>query len=333
MIFRFLGGVGVGAASVVCAHLHRRDSAPGGPRTPGRPGPVQHRARHPARLRVQLRSSPRIAADDVAWRWMFGVMAVPAAIFLLLLATVPETPRWLLSGRPRPGGRGRPPPTVHHGGRGPVRAPARSTPRSRPRRTPKTFRSSPAQHRKVILLAYRDRGVQPTLRDQRDPLLRARGDQERRRVRQRGAVDERRRRVHEPDRHDGSAERDRQDRPAKADDRRLDRLPDQPHLPGRRPLRIRRQLQHHLRGVGSRRAAGVHRRARVRPGLGDLGVHLRDLPEPDTRSWPVPGQPDPLGVRRADLRAFPPIVGALGGGVGFSIFRSAWSASSSGCSR
>jgi sugar porter (SP) family MFS transporter len=32
---------------------------------------------------------------EVAWRWMFAVMAVPAAIFFLLLFTVPETPRWL----------------------------------------------------------------------------------------------------------------------------------------------------------------------------------------------------------------------------------------------
>jgi MFS transporter, SP family, xylose:H+ symportor len=40
----------------------------------------------------------------VAWRWMFGVMAVPAVIFLLLLTTVPETPRWLMSaGRDREG--------------------------------------------------------------------------------------------------------------------------------------------------------------------------------------------------------------------------------------
>ena len=38
-----------------------------------------------------------VASPDVAWRWMFGVMAIPAVAFLALLTTVPETPRWLLS--------------------------------------------------------------------------------------------------------------------------------------------------------------------------------------------------------------------------------------------
>ncbi|MCW2678186.1 MAG: sugar transporter, partial [Modestobacter sp.] len=32
---------------------------------------------------------------DIAWRWMFMVMAFPAAVFFLLLFTTPETPRWL----------------------------------------------------------------------------------------------------------------------------------------------------------------------------------------------------------------------------------------------
>lgn len=34
------------------------------------------------------------------WRWMFGVTAIPATVFLLGMATVPESPRWLaLHGR------------------------------------------------------------------------------------------------------------------------------------------------------------------------------------------------------------------------------------------
>jgi sugar porter (SP) family MFS transporter len=36
-------------------------------------------------------------SPDIAWRWMFMVMAFPSAIFFLLLFTTPETPRWLFS--------------------------------------------------------------------------------------------------------------------------------------------------------------------------------------------------------------------------------------------
>jgi SP family sugar porter-like MFS transporter len=36
----------------------------------------------------------------VGWRWMFGVEAIPAAVFLILLFFIPESPRWLvMSGR------------------------------------------------------------------------------------------------------------------------------------------------------------------------------------------------------------------------------------------
>lgn len=37
----------------------------------------------------------QIAATEVAWRWKLAVAAVPAAIFLLLLIGVPQSPRWL----------------------------------------------------------------------------------------------------------------------------------------------------------------------------------------------------------------------------------------------
>jgi MFS family permease len=31
-----------------------------------------------------------------AWRWMLGIMVVPAGLFWLLVRTIPESPRWLI---------------------------------------------------------------------------------------------------------------------------------------------------------------------------------------------------------------------------------------------
>jgi sugar porter (SP) family MFS transporter len=36
-------------------------------------------------------------AGEQAWRWMFGIGAIPAALFLLLVLTLPESPRWLFA--------------------------------------------------------------------------------------------------------------------------------------------------------------------------------------------------------------------------------------------
>jgi sugar porter (SP) family MFS transporter len=36
-------------------------------------------------------------AGDQAWRWMFGIGAIPALFFLLMILTLPESPRWLFA--------------------------------------------------------------------------------------------------------------------------------------------------------------------------------------------------------------------------------------------
>jgi len=36
-------------------------------------------------------------AGQQAWRWMFGIGAIPAILFLFLVMTVPESPRWLFT--------------------------------------------------------------------------------------------------------------------------------------------------------------------------------------------------------------------------------------------
>jgi sugar porter (SP) family MFS transporter len=38
-----------------------------------------------------------LLAGEHAWRWMFGLGAIPALFFLLLVLTVPESPRWLVA--------------------------------------------------------------------------------------------------------------------------------------------------------------------------------------------------------------------------------------------
>jgi len=93
-IFRFLGGIGVGVASVV-APIYTAEIAP--PALRGRlVGLVQFNI--VLGILLAYLSNFIIASllpAEIAWRWMFAVMAVPAAVFFLLLFTVPETPRWL----------------------------------------------------------------------------------------------------------------------------------------------------------------------------------------------------------------------------------------------
>ena len=100
MVFRFLGGVGVGLSSVV-APIYTAEIAPA--RVRGRlVGLVQFNIVFGILLAYASNAIIReIVHEDIAWRWMLGVMAVPAVFFLIFLATVPETPRWLMAhGKP-----------------------------------------------------------------------------------------------------------------------------------------------------------------------------------------------------------------------------------------
>jgi MFS transporter, SP family, xylose:H+ symportor len=94
MVFRFIGGIGVGVASVV-APIYTAEIAP--PTYRGRlVGLVQFNI--VLGILLAYLSNFIIANTlpaNIAWRWMFMVMAFPAAIFFLLLFTTPETPRWL----------------------------------------------------------------------------------------------------------------------------------------------------------------------------------------------------------------------------------------------
>ncbi|UCF38127.1 MAG: sugar porter family MFS transporter [Acidobacteriota bacterium] len=93
VIYRMIGGVAVGAASVI-SPIYIAEVAPAGQR---------------GRL-VSLNQLTIVTGIFVSffsnylleqltqnnWRWMLGVEAIPALLFLLLLVTVPESPRWLI---------------------------------------------------------------------------------------------------------------------------------------------------------------------------------------------------------------------------------------------
>jgi len=93
VFFRFLGGLAVGASSVV------------GPMYISEISPAQLRGRLAGSFQLNIVSGIFIAyftnflfvgMGDDAWRWMLGVMVVPALLFLVLLRSIPESPRWLI---------------------------------------------------------------------------------------------------------------------------------------------------------------------------------------------------------------------------------------------
>lgn len=93
VMFRFLGGIGVGASSVV------------GPMYISEISPADRRGRLVALFQFNIVSGILIAyisnyllygMSDDAWRWMLGVQAIPSALYFSFVFLVPESPRWLI---------------------------------------------------------------------------------------------------------------------------------------------------------------------------------------------------------------------------------------------
>ncbi|MBN2650784.1 MAG: sugar porter family MFS transporter [Spirochaetales bacterium] len=98
--FRFIGGAGVGVASII-SPLYISELSP--PRFRGRLVSIYQLAIVSGILLVFFinmlisRSGDLAWNIDSGWRWMFGSEAIPAVIFGVLVLFVPESPRWLIS--------------------------------------------------------------------------------------------------------------------------------------------------------------------------------------------------------------------------------------------
>lgn len=96
LIFRLIGGIGVGGASVVSPMYIAEIS----------PAKIRGRLVAVTQLNIVLGmllayfSNYFISSldlDQLEWRWMFGVEAIPAALFFIFLFTTPRSPRWLIA--------------------------------------------------------------------------------------------------------------------------------------------------------------------------------------------------------------------------------------------
>jgi MFS transporter, SP family, arabinose:H+ symporter len=93
MIFRFIGGLGVGI-STVAAPMFISEISP--PKYRGRlTGMFQFNIVFGI-LIAFLSNSLLGGVGENAWRWMLGVEAFPALLFALLCIGLPESPRWLI---------------------------------------------------------------------------------------------------------------------------------------------------------------------------------------------------------------------------------------------
>jgi len=94
VVFRFIGGLGIGGSSVL------------GPVYIAEIAPAKWRGRLVGTFQINIvigillaylsnYSIARWIGGASDWRWMLGVAAIPAFLFLVLLFTIPQSPRWL----------------------------------------------------------------------------------------------------------------------------------------------------------------------------------------------------------------------------------------------
>lgn len=93
IFFRVVGGLAVGASSVV-APMYISEIAP---------AKLRGRLAGSFQLNIVtgiciafLTNYAFISFGDNSWRWMLGVMVIPAVLFWILLRFIPESPRWLI---------------------------------------------------------------------------------------------------------------------------------------------------------------------------------------------------------------------------------------------
>ncbi|MGH2622942.1 MAG: MFS transporter, partial [Sphingobacterium sp.] len=93
LLFRLLGGLAVGISSVV------------GPVYTSEIAPAKDRGKLTGTFQIMivlgiftayLTNFLFLSVGTDGWRYMLGIMAVPALLFILLLKFIPESPRWLV---------------------------------------------------------------------------------------------------------------------------------------------------------------------------------------------------------------------------------------------
>ena len=92
MLFRFVGGLSIGASSVV-APVYISEIAP-----------AKYRGRMVISFQMNIVigillayvSNYLLEGSENDWRLMLGVVAIPALVFSVMMLFTPETPRWLL---------------------------------------------------------------------------------------------------------------------------------------------------------------------------------------------------------------------------------------------